>query len=369
MARATRQHSLRTGGNNTRTIRREGESRVRSRARGTCRRALVIVHDDVYRRHASSRRTRRRPRLARFERAHARNASPLWWSTSSASSPVARRRSAGSRRSRGSGKAETEVRDQQIADICAQWDRSVTQMQTARDENVAHVTERLRYVEEVEFPPSARNSRTPRCGARAPSPRARRPNSASPSPRKTPDASPPSETVASPPPPPISSARSRSASTTPRTRTPKRVGGGGGGAKARLRTARRASPPSPPTRRDLEHPRRRGGGSSGQSVHKTLRRRTSRRVASAAASSAASAASSAAASARAAKDESKLGEGRRHPTRGCGATCVGQLHHAEEHGLVVHHRHAQHRTPQLPQPPPLRGGICDRRLNRNLAPP
>ena len=49
-------------------------------------------------------------------------------------------------------KAETEVRDQQIADICAQWERSVTQMQTARDEDVAHVTERLRYVEEVEVP-------------------------------------------------------------------------------------------------------------------------------------------------------------------------------------------------------------------------
>ena len=51
-----------------------------------------------------------------------------------------------------SAKAETEVRDQQIADICAQWERSVTQMQTARDEDVAHVTERLRYVEEVEVP-------------------------------------------------------------------------------------------------------------------------------------------------------------------------------------------------------------------------
>ena len=47
--------------------------------------------------------------------------------------------------------ADVEERDQHIADICAQWERSVTQMQAARDEDVAQIASRLKYVEDVEL--------------------------------------------------------------------------------------------------------------------------------------------------------------------------------------------------------------------------
>ena len=67
--------------------------------------------------------------------------------------------------------ADVEERDQHIADICAQWERSVTQMQAARDEDVAQIASRLD-VEDVELA-SLRARAETRSPRRAPSPRAR----------------------------------------------------------------------------------------------------------------------------------------------------------------------------------------------------
>jgi hypothetical protein len=49
-------------------------------------------------------------------------------------------------------RADIAERDAQIEDICAQWERSVTQMQAARDEDVHRVAERLDFVERTEVP-------------------------------------------------------------------------------------------------------------------------------------------------------------------------------------------------------------------------
>ena len=49
-------------------------------------------------------------------------------------------------------RADIAERDAQIEDICAQWERSVTQMQAARDEDVRLVSERLAFVERAEVP-------------------------------------------------------------------------------------------------------------------------------------------------------------------------------------------------------------------------
>ena len=49
-------------------------------------------------------------------------------------------------------RADIAERDAQIEDICAQWERSVTQMQAARDEDVRRVSERLAFVERAEVP-------------------------------------------------------------------------------------------------------------------------------------------------------------------------------------------------------------------------
>ena len=48
-------------------------------------------------------------------------------------------------------RADIAERDAQIEDICAQWERSVTQMQAARDEDVRRVSERLAFVEARRF--------------------------------------------------------------------------------------------------------------------------------------------------------------------------------------------------------------------------
>ena len=49
-------------------------------------------------------------------------------------------------------RADIAERDAQIEDVCAQWERSVTQMQAARDEDVHRVAERLDFVERTEVP-------------------------------------------------------------------------------------------------------------------------------------------------------------------------------------------------------------------------
>ena len=51
-----------------------------------------------------------------------------------------------------SARADIAERDAQIEDVCAQWERSVTQMQAARDEDVRRITERLDFVERTEVP-------------------------------------------------------------------------------------------------------------------------------------------------------------------------------------------------------------------------
>jgi len=49
-------------------------------------------------------------------------------------------------------RADIAERDAHIEDVCSQWERSVTQMQAARDEDVARLTERLESAEQVEIP-------------------------------------------------------------------------------------------------------------------------------------------------------------------------------------------------------------------------
>lgn len=44
-------------------------------------------------------------------------------------------------------RTDVEQRDQQIADLCAQWERSVGQLHAAREEEVGQLRHRLRHVE------------------------------------------------------------------------------------------------------------------------------------------------------------------------------------------------------------------------------